>query len=55
VNVRQAKPWKGGCRTGREAETVHRNPAGDQSRPTKVGHQSEPSLAWCRGDPGCEA
>jgi hypothetical protein len=35
-------------------ETLRRNPAG-QSRPAKAGNQPEPSVAWCGGNPGCEA
>ena len=31
------------------------NPAGIQSRPVELGQQPEASLAWSRGDPGCEA
>ena len=39
--------------------TVRRNPqcvpAGLESRPVKVGHQPEPSVAWCTGNRHCEA
>ena len=35
-------------------ETLRRNLAG-QSRPAKGGDQPEPSVAWCGGNPGCEA
>jgi hypothetical protein len=28
---------------------------GFESRPVKVGHQPEASLAWCAGDRDCEA
>ena len=38
-----------------KAETFHRNPAGNQSRPAEPGQQPEASLAWWRGDPHCEA
>ena len=37
------------------AETFRRDPAGNQPRPVKLGQQPEASLAWRRGDPGCEA
>ena len=36
-------------------ETSHRDPAGNQSCPDKAGHQPEPSVAWDRGNPDCEA
>ena len=39
--------------------TVRRNPqwvpAGLESRPVKVGHEPEPSVAWCTGNRHCEA
>jgi hypothetical protein len=37
------------------AETFRWDPAGNQSRPAELGQRPEASLAWCRGDPGCEA
>ena len=52
VWVRQEKLGKGGSRN---AETFHRNPAGNQPRPAELGRQPETSLAWSRSDPGCEA
>ena len=47
------KAWERGklC----NAETFRRDPAGNQPRPAELGQQPEASLAWCRGDPGCEA
>ena len=41
------------CRIHRE--TFRWNPAGSQARPEESGQQPEASLAWCRGDPACEA
>jgi hypothetical protein len=37
------------------AETFHWDLAGNQPRPVEPGRRPEASLAWCRGDPGCEA
>src|SRR5512135_1321201 len=37
------------------AETLRRDPVGNQPRPVKLGQRPEASLAWCRGNPGCEA
>jgi hypothetical protein len=42
-----------GCRI--HLETFRWNPAGNQARPEELGQQPEASLAWCRGDPACEA
>ena len=36
-------------------ETFRWNPAGNQARPEELGQQPEASLAWCRGNPACEA
>ena len=41
------------CRIQRE--TFRWNPAGNEARPEESGQQPEASLAWCRGDPACEA
>ncbi len=41
------------CRIHRE--TFRWNPTGNQARPEESGQQPEASLAWCRGDPACEA
>ena len=45
--MRQDKPGRGGCDDVANdiAETSGRNPAGKESRPAKVGHQPEASLA----------
>src|SRR5436190_13909953 len=53
--VRQAKPGKGGRDVSVISETFRRGPAGNQPRPAEVGHQPEPSVAWWRSDPRCEA
>jgi hypothetical protein len=37
------------------SETFRWNPAGNQARPEEFGQQPEASLAWCRGNPACEA
>ena len=39
----------------RDGGNLRGNYAGAQSRPAKVGHPPEPSVAWCGSDPGCEA
>jgi hypothetical protein len=49
--VRQESLGKGEA----NAETFRWDPAGNQSRPAELGQRPEASLAWCRGDPGCEA
>jgi len=36
-------------------ETLCRDPVGNHSHPAEAGHQPEPSVAWFRSDPGCEA
>jgi hypothetical protein len=36
-------------------ETSRRDPAGVKTCPAKAGHQPEPSVAWLRGNPHCEA
>src|SRR5207245_3557539 len=53
--VRQAKPGKGGRDVSAISETFRGSPAGNQPRPAEVGHQPEPSVAWWRSDPRCEA
>ena len=54
--VRQEKPWRGGCDdVANQSGNLAMEPSGFESRPAKVGHQPEASLAWCTGDRGCEA
>ena len=49
------KPGQGGSDVEIVSETLCWDPTGNQSRPVKVGHQPEASLAWHWGNPCCEA
>lgn len=43
-----------GWRAPRRAETLSASRQVSESRSVEVGHQSEPSVAWCTGNRHCE-
>jgi hypothetical protein len=45
---------QGGCHV-ETAETLRRDPAGERPARQRLATRREPSVAWFRGDPSCEA
>ncbi|BCX82111.1 transposase [Methylomarinovum caldicuralii] len=55
-SLRQAKPGEGGSYVeGKTSLKPSERPDRCKSCPAKAGHQPEPSVAWSRSDPDCEA
>ena len=53
--VAPGQAWRGGMVHSMVRRNPQCVPAGLESRPVKVGHQPEPSVAWCTGNRHCEA
>ena len=57
IFIAPGKAWKRGknAKGVEQSETSCSDPPGESPEPARTGHPPEPSVAWCGGDPACEA